>query len=136
MDEITKICFSKDTCVAVSSAMQRHLKDVVSFRQFSVIVPTNEMFREMEKTKLKSLLTDTHAQMVFLQEHVFLGSLTDTSNHHRGLAYSISPNHSVLTMGSGSGERYLVHSDRRLLRIKQSIPVVEGMLHIVENTKY
>jgi len=130
--EITKVCFSKDICVSLSESMQKHINDAINFKQFTIIAPTNEMFDAMKKDKLKSLLRNSKARLNFLQEHIFLGSLADSVDKQRGIAYSVSPFDSTITMNLEKGERYLVHSDKRLLLVKQSIPVIEGNIYITE----
>jgi len=129
---LSRVCFERDLCVRLSQSMRKHMKEVISFNQFSIIAPTNTMFDGMKKAKLKSLMIDPRARLNFLQEHVFLGSLADSDAEHRGIAYSVSPLQSVLTMNNENGERYLVHSDKRLLLVKEIVPLVEGTLYIVE----
>ena len=131
-EDITKICFTKSNCVPITKSMQAHMKDAISFNQFTILAPTNTMFNNMKKGKFKSLMRNPEIQKEFLQEHIFVGTLGDTDNHLRGLSYSLSPNHSLLTMNTDMNVKVLVHNGKQLLQIKQSIPVAEGILYIVE----
>lgn len=127
-----KICFAAELCVRLSASMQEHMAKAIDFKQYTILAPTNKMFDSMNKDKLKALFLDSKARVSFLQEHIFLGSIDVTKAEQKKIAYSVSPFHSVLMMNREGGERYLVHSDKRLLQVTQSIPVIEGTVYVAD----
>jgi len=130
--EVKKVCFNENTCVKLTQSMQDHLKDAVNFNQFTIIVPSNNVFVNMEKTKLTSLMRNHNEQSVYLQDHIFLGSLSHAGRDHRSIAYSLSPSHTLLTVNVEKKKMFLVHGDEKLYQVKHSIPVAEGVVYVVD----
>lgn len=132
--EIEKVCFTKDTCLPLSESMRDHLSDALNFRQYTILVPTNDVFKQMEKKQFDLIVKDADAQKAFLQDHIFLGSLGSPNTINKEIVYSISPNHSVLTMNiDEKNVKMLTDAKDRLFEVKKSIPVQEGLIHIVSN---
>jgi len=131
---VKKVCFAKDICLQVTPAMQEHLKDVITFKQFTILVPTNSMFSNTSKSELDTLINDPVARKAFIQKHIFVGSLGNPSTKNKDIGYSLSPpNHSVLTMNIAKDRKMLLDAEDRLFQVLRSLPVTEGLVHIVKN---
>jgi len=129
---IKQVCFSKGICLQVTPSMREHLKDVITFKQFTILVPTNAMFANMKKSQSDALVNDPIARREFLQRHIFVGSIGNPSTMNKDIGYSLSPNHSVLTMNIDEDRKMLLDANDRLFKILRSLPVTEGLVHIVE----
>lgn len=134
--DIKKVCFTKDTCLPVTPSMQHNLRDAAHVKDFTIVAPTNDMFRKMETQKLQSIAKNKTTLKRFLQDFVFLGSLGAPDIPRHETAYSLSPRHNMLTMSIKDNMVILVDADSREYQVKQSIAVTEGMLHIVAQTKW
>ena len=115
--------------------MQKHLKEVIDFRQFTIIVPTNSVFEAMSESKLDALMNNAEKRIAFLKDHIFIGKIGNPSDVNKAIAYSISPNHSVLTINAENNTKMLVDANEQLFQVVQSLPVSEGLVHIVESIK-
>merc|ERR1719427_1479456 len=128
---IKKICFTRDTCVSLTSTMVRHLTDAIKFNQFTVIVPTNDMLRRMNDITVKDLLSNENDLKEFLQGYVFLGSVGNP-DAVKEIGYSLSPKHSVMTTSVAKGETILTDSEGKEVKVKSRVRVKEGTVVVVE----
>jgi len=131
---VKKVCFSKDICLQVTPSMQEHLKEVINFKQFTILVPTDSMFDAMPKQQVIQLLNDDRKRDEFIKEHIFVGEIgTRTKGANKAIGYSVSANHSVLTMSVDEKQKMLVDANDRLFQVLSSLPVSEGLVHIVKH---
>ena len=90
---VQKVCFTDDKCVSITSTVGERLKDPsVNSLHFSIVAPTNDMFKEQKKD-MTSLMNDRRLQENFVQEHILIGSFSEsnTSGPEGGGARSVSP---------------------------------------------
>jgi len=130
--EVERVCFAKDMCLSITPSMKDHLKNSITLNHFTICAPTNAMFNKMKKSTLKSIMTDPKARGEFLREYVFLGSLGKPGAHSKGLAYSLSQKHFILTKHMKDSLMMLKHANGRNFEVQRSIPITEGMLHVVD----
>ena len=128
---VQKVCFTDDKCVAITPSAGERLRDPsLNTLHFSIVVPTNRMFKKRNSV-INTLMKDRKVQENFVQEHILIGSLSQSDLG--GGARSVSPNQSSLWLSHGKKERrVLIHRDKRW-KVIHEVAVKEGTLFIVED---
>ena len=111
--------------------MQKHLAEVISFKQFTIIAPTDASFESMSDADLRELTDDVHARRDFLKKHIFIGDLRTGNGVNKAVGYSVSPNHSVVSVNTDKGKDVVVDDEDQVFQVIKSHPVYEGFVHIV-----
>ena len=120
----------------VTRSMQEHLKEVIDFKQFTILVPTDSMFEAMSPSELHSLKNDQQKRKQFLKQHIFIGEIGGPNEMNKAIGYSISAEHSVITGSVDENDtQMLVDASDRLFQVVKSRSVSEGQVHIVQNVK-
>ena len=66
--------------------MQKHIQDVIRFKQFTIVAPTNAMFESMNKSYFDTLISGRKERGKFLMDHIFVGVVgnnDDTTNDNK-----------------------------------------------------
>jgi len=138
---IEKVCFTNNTCVSLTPAMVNHFKDAIEFNHFTVVAPTNTMFRTFYKDvwqmsrRMRSKLVSSDQLKEFLRRHVYIGTLGNPDSR-KEIAYSLSAQHSIMTTktektATGKMITMLVDSQGNELPLSSTVDVKEGTLLVV-----
>lgn len=130
--KVHKVCFTEDICLPVTRSMDQYLQEVIAFKQFTIVAPTDASFEAMTDTDLEELNNNVEKRREFLMKHVFIGELGSANEDTKSIGYSVAPNHSIVTMNKDNQKNVLVDGDNQLFQMVRSHPVNEGFVHIVK----
>ena len=112
--------------------MDQYLQEVIAFKQFTIVAPTDASFEAMTDTDLEELNSNVEKRREFLMKHIFIGELGSGNENTKSIGYSVAPNHSIVTMNKDNRENVLVDGENQLFQMVRSHPVNEGFVHIVK----
>ena len=130
--QIKKVCFVNDVCLTLTPLLQKSLHEAVQLKEYTIVAPTNSVLESMGAPLLAAAQRTRKAVTEFLQDFVFLGSLESPSVVHKETAYSLSPDHDVLTLSVRGDTLVLTDDNNQEFKVKESLRVKEGIVHIVE----
>ena len=119
----------------VTPSMQNHLQEVIAFKQFTIIAPTDSTFEAMSDANLEELTNNAEKRIDFLKKHILIGDVRNGNGANKAIGYSVSPNHSIVTMNKDKQRDVLVDAEDNLLQVLRSHPVYEGVVHIVKKVE-
>jgi len=130
--DIERVCLTKDICVPITASVQKSLKQATRFKEFTIMAPTNDMFKELGTDNMVAIMQNSKSIKAFLQNYVFLGALGNVETSNTDAAISVAPKHNMLSMKMVKDMVVLIDVNDQEYKIISSFPVTEGTLHIVE----
>ena len=136
LTNMTNVCFTTtSTCVSLSAAMRRHVRDAVRWRSFTIVAPTNELFKGISRSTMMAMINDETFLLSFLKRHVYVGDLGMSGSERTGkeIAISVGSPHVVMSRGvrGSGGEVVFTSSSGGKFKVVSSVQVDKGTLYIV-----
>ncbi len=130
--QIKRVCFVNDMCLKLTRSLQKTLHDAAQMKEFTIIAPTDGVLKQIGAPKLQAVQRTRRSVTKFLQDFVFLGSLENADSARKETAYSLSPQHDMLTLGVKGGAVTLTDDNNQEFKVKEGVRVKEGGVHVGE----